>query len=238
MNNHFLVVSASVHALFILMHIPPLYELEQNPKGFALKWEFFKKTLKQIYSIKHLWLWILWAGGTQAGHMQIYGKIQSLWLIQDESKYYNGGVDGIFCLLSFLAVLLCRSYQMDWNYHIYILMITSSLEALLLFVIANAGDLWVCNISYIICGIIYHFVITGLYTEIAKKVHKQTNFGITFSLIGCISSFVNLIFVFFVHSGYIFHFEIEDKFQLDAGYHVVLGAIAVLYWFFSIKMCK
>lgn len=95
---------------------------------------------------------------------QVQSYIQSLWIeiSPAETDLYNGAVEAAITLLgamSAFAAGLLDSKRFN-RYDVWILTVLTFVEAMLLLWAAYTPTLWSCYVSYVVFGIIYHFMIT------------------------------------------------------------------------------
>lgn len=96
--------------------------------------------------------------------VQVQSYIQTLWKEIDpmETVLYNGAVEALITLLGAIAAFMAgflnsKSFN---RYEIWILTILMLVEGSLLLWAAYTTSLWCCYFSYVIFGMIYHFMIT------------------------------------------------------------------------------
>lgn len=111
-----------------------------------------------------LWLSFLLLLTLTSQQIQAQSYIQPLWkeIDPNETVLYNGAVEALITLLgaisAFMAGLLnSKSFN---RYEIWILTALMLIEGLLLLWAALTTSLWFCYTSYVIFGMIYHFMIT------------------------------------------------------------------------------
>lgn len=95
---------------------------------------------------------------------KVQSYIQPLWKEIDptETNLYNGAVEALITLLGAITAFVAgylesKSFR---RYEIWILSFLTLIEGSLLIWAALTMNLWCCYVSYIIFGMIYHFVIT------------------------------------------------------------------------------
>lgn len=95
---------------------------------------------------------------------QVQSYIQPLWkeIDPNETILYNGAVEALITLLGAISALMAGfSNSKHFNrYEIWILTALMLVEGMLLLWAALTTSLWCCYVSYVIFGMIYHFMIT------------------------------------------------------------------------------
>lgn len=129
----------------------------------------FILTLILIFSISIAIIYTLffiqfYAWCLKSNFSQVQSYIQPLWKEIDpvERVLYNGAVEALITLLGAIAAFMAgflNSKRFN-RYEIWILTILMLVEGGLLLWAALTTSLWCCYLSYVIFGMIYHFMIT------------------------------------------------------------------------------
>ncbi|KAL3279514.1 hypothetical protein HHI36_017023 [Cryptolaemus montrouzieri] len=158
-------------------------------KGVSLMKEHIYQSFSNIYVIK----WSVWYALGTCCFLQVQTYMQPLWnyVIGDSKRtLYNGAVEAILTLLGFFVALLAGIIKIQWDLKGDILrIICCTLQGIIIVIGATTHNIYVCYICYIVYGALYHFVITIVSAEIAKRVKNDT-FGLIFGF----NTFIAMIF--------------------------------------------
>ncbi|XP_031633904.1 folate-like transporter 2 [Contarinia nasturtii] len=183
--------------------------------------------IKTSYSNVTVIQWsILWSM-SMCGFLQVQSYIQPLWKEIDphETVLYNGAVEALITLLGAISAyaagfLNSKSFN---RYEIWILTILMLVEGGLLLWGSLTTSLWCCYISYVIFGMIYHFMITVASASVAKKLHEEC-FALIFGINTLCALILQSFLTFVVITKY--NLLLRTQYQL---YSYLFFVLALIY---------
>lgn len=146
-------------------------KLDRNGKKVAAPQSSYKRAVfilfshfKDSYSDPVVIQWSLWWALASCGFTQVQMYIQFLWqqINPNHENVWNGAVEALLTLLgvggAFLAGYM-NSKKFE-RFELWMLTICSVLEGLLLLAGALTDSVWTSYITYVIFGMLFHFMIT------------------------------------------------------------------------------
>ena len=154
--------------VFIVNAINDPADTDTRETNFFAKWKSSLKTLfkafKESYSNLTLLQWSVWWALATCGYLQIGNYVQNLWEeIQgpDQNKSLNGGVEAAGTLGGAIVALVLSFLNVRWGVVGELLLGgLSMVDAVLLFIMAKTGNLWIAYITYVCYRMSYTFLIT------------------------------------------------------------------------------
>ncbi|XP_008302702.1 folate transporter 1-like [Stegastes partitus] len=183
-------------------------ELDQmNPKQgvSASRWKHsvfvaMLLELRNVVKRPNLRLWSLWWVFNSTGYYLVLFYVHILWSkVSDNQKVYNGGVEAASTLLSAIASFMAGYIKIRWNvWSELVIGVITGVQAGLLLLMGNTGDIWVCYVSYVLFRSFYQFLVPIATFQIASSLTKELCalvFGINTFLGTILKTIISLIFV-------------------------------------------
>ena len=130
--------------------------------GMSLKTMFI--AFKESYRNKTLLQWSIWWSLAMCGYLQVGNYVQNLWEDiqgQDKNKVVNGGIEAAATLGGAVVAFLLSFLRARWTVIREMLLgMLSLLDAVLLYMMARTGSIWVAYTTYIGYRLSYTFLIT------------------------------------------------------------------------------
>ncbi|XP_013875493.1 folate transporter 1 [Austrofundulus limnaeus] len=180
---------------------------EKKSLASALRWKdsvFVQMLLelKNVVKKPNLRLWCLWWVFNSTGYYLVLFYVHILWnKVNEENKdkpVYNGGVEAAAMLLSAGTSFAAGFAKIRWNLLSELVIgIITALQAGLLLLMGNTGNIWVCYASYILFRGFYQFLVPIATFQIASSLTKELCalvFGINTFLGTVLKSIINLVF--------------------------------------------
>lgn len=119
---------------------------------------------KESYSDMVVVQWSLWWALAACGFTQVQMYIQFLWqqINPDHQNVWNGAVEASLTLLGVFGAFAAgymNSKRFD-RLDLWMLTVCSALEGLLLLASALTDSVWVSYVTYVLFGMLFHFMIT------------------------------------------------------------------------------
>lgn len=146
-------------------------KLDRNGKKIAAPQSSYRRAasilfshFKDSYSDPVVIQWSLWWALASCGFTQVQMYIQFLWqqINPDHENVYNGAVEALLTLLgvggAFIAGYM-NSKKFE-RFELWLLTLCSVLEGLLLLGGALTNSVWTSYVTYVIFGMLFHFMIT------------------------------------------------------------------------------
>lgn len=198
--------------------------------------------IKESYANRYVIYWSAWYALGTACFLQVQVYMQPLWqeVVGNANQiHYNGLVEAILTLFGFLAALLVGFLEVDWSkYGRLLLVLCSGFQGLIVIWGATTPNIYICYFCYILFSVLYHFTITVVSAEIAKKLKLDT-FGLIFGF----NTFVAMIFhslltVLVVNDVFDLMLSVKQQYLVYGSFCLVISCVYLvisLLWCFCHK---
>lgn len=158
--------------------------------------------VKNVVKRPNLRLWSLWWVFNSTGYYLVLFYVHILWnevqLANEKKLVYNGGVEAASTLLSAMTSFIAGFVKIRWNvWSELVIGIITAVQAGLMLIMVNTGEIWVCYVAYILFRGFYQFLVPIATFQIASSLTKELCalvFGINTFLGTILKSIINMIF--------------------------------------------
>ncbi|KAF6737184.1 Folate transporter 1 [Oryzias melastigma] len=158
--------------------------------------------VRNVVKTPSMRLWSLWWVFNSTGYYLVLFYVHILWskvYPATENKHvYNGGVEAASTLLSAVMSFAAGFVKIRWKvWSELVIGIITAAQAVLLFIMGNTSNIWVCYVSYVLFRGFYQFLVPIATFQIASSLTKELCalvFGINTFLGTILKSIINLIF--------------------------------------------
>ncbi|XP_023340838.1 thiamine transporter 1 [Eurytemora carolleeae] len=203
--------------------------------AFRLVGKDFVKSFSNPYILK----WSLWWALGTCGNFQVGNYIQPLWEEVMKSngtsgELYNGAVEAATTLTGAALAFMFGFLHLNWSLIGEITVaIISVLDAVVLYMMAEAGSIWTAYIGYLIFRALYQMMITVASFEIASHI-TQESYGLVFGFNTFLALLFQTILTATVADSAGLALDIRTQFVVYAGYFAVVG---VIYFLVGLASC-
>lgn len=187
---------------------------------------------------KYVLKWSFWWALSTCGFIQAQNYMQPLWSVirkeeggsdEDDETLWNGLVEAILTIIGFLGALLAGFLKVNWKTKgELVLSVCSILEGFALLYASYTEQVFICYVSYVIFGAIYHFMITIASSEIAKQI-KDDTFGLVFGINTFVAlGFQSLLTAIVVTKGVGFALPPRTQFFIYGVFHISIAVIFIV----------
>uniref|UniRef100_A0AC35GY51 Reduced folate carrier n=1 Tax=Panagrolaimus sp. PS1159 TaxID=55785 RepID=A0AC35GY51_9BILA len=198
-----------------------------------LKSDFIK-----IYSIGFIRKWSFWWAMTTCMSLQVAQYAQALWgeVQVDKHSPLNGFAEAGYTFTATFAILALNAIPIDWDkYGEVALVLISSIDAGVLLLYSQTGNIYVMYGCYIAYRSLYQVMITIAQWNIAKKMVCES-YGLVFGANSFIALIMQSIIMFIVADKRGLSMPVRQQYVVYAGLHfliAVIFAISVAYTVFT-----
>uniref|UniRef100_A0A914WB31 Uncharacterized protein n=1 Tax=Plectus sambesii TaxID=2011161 RepID=A0A914WB31_9BILA len=202
-------------------------------KYFHTIWRDFKSFLSDRFVLK----WSIWWSLASCGMFQVWNYAQPLWAVlqnEQSGNVQNGVTECVATLLGAGVAFSMQFVTLDWSkYGEIVLFIISVIDALLLFFMAKAENVFLSYGLYIIvCGS-YQMLITVASHNIASRL-QSASYGLVFGWNTFVALLLQTILTLAVADERGFALDIRAQFVVYALYY---AAIAVVFLAMLMVQC-
>ncbi|XP_011700298.1 PREDICTED: thiamine transporter 2-like isoform X2 [Wasmannia auropunctata] len=198
--------------------------LRKIRNAYALLWKHFV----QAYTNYRVAKWSVWWALATCGYLQIINYIQLLWrtAVGPDDMIYNGAVDFIYAIVGAVTVFCVGKIQLNWTLlGDMMLSVFSLLEGGILLGLSYSYNIWFLYAGYIICGVIYHTMVTVASFEVAKDI-TEDSYGLVFGINTFFALLTQSLLTFVVVNTLMLN--IRQQFFVYGSYFLVLAIMYIV----------
>jgi len=198
--------------------------------SFGLLYADFTRSFSNLYILK----WSVWWALGMCGNFQVGNYIQPLWEeVQKSSntttnEQLNGAVEAATTLTGAALAFVLGFLHLNWSLmgEVTIALI-SILDAVVLYMMAEAEGLWTAYIGYLVFRALYQMMITVASFEIARNI-GQDSYGLVFGFNTFLALAFQSVLTAVVADSSGLALAPRDQFLVYAGYFLAVGCVYFL----------
>jgi len=201
-------------------------------KSFKMIFQDCYKSMKKPYVLK----WSLWWALSMCGNFQVGNYIQPLWMEVLEStkgdtvasQHFNGAVEAATTLTGAFLAFIMGFMHFNWSLiGENTIAVISIFDGLVLYLMAEADNIWVAYVGYLLFRALFQMMITVASFEVASHI-SQDCYGVVFGFNTFLALSFQTILTSIVASSSGLALPAREQFLVYAGYFYVVGSVFMI----------